>query len=140
MAYLIKLYIEMNMAELIGKVLKRPNRRRNSFSTPDIWRADSHTSEVFNREWRGRRKTFLPSGGQMHELNLDMLREPSWGGIYGAVGPGADEDEQDEQDERNEPREPAMPEEAHRKGSVTSSTEQLNHCTCHNRLARDRKA
>ncbi|KAK3934855.1 hypothetical protein QBC46DRAFT_398815 [Diplogelasinospora grovesii] len=135
-AYLIKLYIEMNIAELIAKILKKSARQRvSSFSTADGWRPESQ-SEVFNREWRitAAAKRFLPSGGQMHELNMDILEndlEAQWGGIHGTAE--AHDDDDDDDDGNGHPvRErhsedgdlsrggPELPKEAHPKGTITS--------------------
>ncbi|EAA27832.2 hypothetical protein GE21DRAFT_6003 [Neurospora crassa] len=108
LTYMAKLYIEMNIAEFLGKILKQSNRRHNSFSlsidchsltTFDGWRPDleatgSPHDYIFNREWRRSKHQFhiKPSGGQMHPLNMDILTggEEShdctnkWGGIHGA--------------------------------------------------------
>ncbi|KAK3324096.1 hypothetical protein B0T19DRAFT_402353 [Cercophora scortea] len=141
LAYMTKLHIEMNIAELLGKVLMKSNRRRNSFSTSgQWWRPDCSTSEVFNREWGGLpkrcKKLIMPSGGQMHELNTDILRDDynntnnknninssnsahsccGGGGIYGTDLPGAEDD--DYNDEGRDMVDLATPPEIHRKGST----------------------
>ncbi|KAK3687450.1 hypothetical protein B0T22DRAFT_439081 [Podospora appendiculata] len=140
LAYMIKLHIEMNIAELLGKVLMKSNRRRNSFSTcgsSGWWRPDDSTSEVFNREWRGLPKRctqlIMPSGGQMHELNTDILRSDygstsnsnsnknncphsCCGCIYGTDLPGAEKEEDDRDGDRNMV-ELARPQEVYRQGS-----------------------
>ncbi|KAK3339559.1 hypothetical protein B0H65DRAFT_432770 [Neurospora tetraspora] len=105
LAYMTKLYIEMNIAEFLGKILKQPNRRHNSFSLsndchnpttrngrrPDI---EATGNPISNREWRNSKHQFhvKPSGGQMHPLNMDLLtggekshdRTNKWGRTHGA--------------------------------------------------------
>ncbi|KAK4160703.1 hypothetical protein QBC43DRAFT_111814 [Cladorrhinum sp. PSN259] len=36
-AYMVKLFIEMNLAKLLGMVIKKSNEKRNTFTTPDGW-------------------------------------------------------------------------------------------------------
>lgn len=108
LTYMAKLYIEINIAEFLGKILKQSNRRHNSFSlsndyhsftTFDGWRPDLEATGnphdyIFNREWRRSKRQFhiKPSGRQMHPLNMDILtgweesydRTNKWGGIHGA--------------------------------------------------------
>ncbi|KAK5652829.1 hypothetical protein OQA88_9495 [Cercophora sp. LCS_1] len=74
-AYMVKLYIEMNLAELLGKVIKRSNQQRNSCTAADGWHPDP-TRSLFNREWRNTGKKILqPTGGQMHSLNTDKWKD-----------------------------------------------------------------
>ena len=40
LAYMVKLYIEMNLAEMIGKVIKKSNRDRNDCGATDGWHPD----------------------------------------------------------------------------------------------------
>lgn len=110
LAYIMKLYIEMNLAELIGKVIKKSNKRRNSHTAANghSWEPNQ-AGEMFNREWRDTVQQVLqPTGGQMHSLDTRGL-----GVVDGHV---------------------ASPAEAHcRKGSLGSSMEPLSHhsqCTC----------
>lgn len=110
LAYIVKLYIEMNLAELIGKVIKKSNKRRNSRTAANGhgWEPNQ-ADEAFNREWRDTIQQVLqPTGSQMHALDTHALE-----GVDGHV---------------------ACPAEAHcRKGSLGSSVEPLAHhspCTC----------
>ena len=46
LAYMVKLYIEMNLAEMIGKVIKKSNRDRNECGATDGWHPDQgHLTE-----------------------------------------------------------------------------------------------
>jgi hypothetical protein len=96
-AFLAKLNIEMNMAELLGKVVTRSAEQRSaSLPSVDVWHPQLGI-DVFDREWLGSAKDFImPSGGgggdsearngvgggrgggggQMHELNMDILNRP----------------------------------------------------------------
>lgn len=80
----------MNMAEMLGKVAKQSSERITS-ATPEIWQPYIGTAgEVFDREWLGGTKETMPpeggasrsgekgvaGGGQMHELNMDILNRP----------------------------------------------------------------
>ncbi|KAJ4289407.1 hypothetical protein N0V88_006887 [Collariella sp. IMI 366227] len=91
LVYLTKLNIEMNMAELLGKVVKRSNELRSSMPSTDVWQPRLGPMDVFDHEWLGSAKDFImPRGGdthntgggaggggtgQMHELNLDILQD-----------------------------------------------------------------
>ncbi|KAK4145943.1 uncharacterized protein C8A04DRAFT_10092 [Dichotomopilus funicola] len=86
--YLVKLNIEMNMAELIAKVVRRSQDQRSTLPSTDIWRPYIGMG-AFDREWLGSAKDFMiPSGGepgdglgggkapgQMIDLNMDILNE-----------------------------------------------------------------
>lgn len=83
--FLAKLNIEMNMAEMLGKVVKRSNERNTSLPTPEIWRPYLGMG-AFDREWLGSAKNIVMPpgdggegqagrGGQMHDLNLDILND-----------------------------------------------------------------
>lgn len=79
----------MNMVEMLGKVVKRSNKRNTSLPTPDIWQPYLGTDcGVFDREWVGSAKDSImsPGGGaggnggvQRHELNMDILNNPHLG-------------------------------------------------------------
>ncbi|KAK4125736.1 hypothetical protein N657DRAFT_688424 [Parathielavia appendiculata] len=91
---LTKLNIEMNMAELLGKVVKKSTEQRASVSLPlaDVCQPQLGI-DTFDRQWLGSAKNVIvPSGsrgssrgsnsggggcggGQMHELNMDILNE-----------------------------------------------------------------
>ncbi|KAK0623866.1 hypothetical protein B0T14DRAFT_565183 [Immersiella caudata] len=74
-AYMVKLYIEMNLAELLGKVVKRSNQQRNSCKAADGWQPGPSDS-LFNREWRNTGKKVLrPTGGQMHSLDTEKWKK-----------------------------------------------------------------
>ncbi|KAK1773252.1 hypothetical protein QBC45DRAFT_97963 [Copromyces sp. CBS 386.78] len=131
LTYMAKLYIEMNVAEFLGKILKQSNRRRNSFPLsndchsptmcngwqPDLEATGNPHDYVFNREWRNSKHEFhvKQSGGQMHPLNMDLLtggeknhdRTDKWGGIHGA---GLYDVFAEKEDEVGEP---STPSEAH---------------------------
>ncbi|KAK3989317.1 hypothetical protein QBC44DRAFT_241571 [Cladorrhinum sp. PSN332] len=59
LTYLAKLQIEMNMAELLGKVIKKSNERRSSMT--GCLRGPESRSELFNRHWN-------ISGNRTHPL------------------------------------------------------------------------
>jgi hypothetical protein len=110
LVYLAKLSIEMNMAELLGKVVKRSTQTRsNELPSTDIWQPHLGMRD-FDREWLGSAKDLImPSAGrgvggggggrggggggggagQMVDLNLDILNEPSSGGKEIASSSGA---------------------------------------------------
>ncbi|KAL2126932.1 hypothetical protein VTI74DRAFT_11597 [Chaetomium olivicolor] len=83
LTFLAKLYIEMNMAELLGKIVKRSSELRASLPSTD----QPHLGpvNVFDREWLGSaNEIIMPTagdtrcgggGGQMHELNMDILND-----------------------------------------------------------------
>ncbi|KAK3294399.1 uncharacterized protein B0H64DRAFT_418315 [Chaetomium fimeti] len=52
LAFLTKLSIEMNMADLLGKVVKRSHEGNASLPTTDTWQPPLEM-EVFGREWLG---------------------------------------------------------------------------------------
>ncbi|KAL2165614.1 hypothetical protein VTG60DRAFT_4252 [Thermothelomyces hinnuleus] len=96
LTFLAKLNIEMNMVEMLGKVVKQSNKRNTSLPTPDIWQPYLGTDRgVFDREWVGSAKdSIMPprggaggsgeggsaGGGQRHELNImDILNNPNLG-------------------------------------------------------------
>ncbi|KAK3389800.1 hypothetical protein B0H63DRAFT_519034 [Podospora didyma] len=77
-AYLIKLHIEMNMAELISKVVRKCSKEKNTRSTAEGVHKAETTNQIHNNndDDLERRETFMASmqcGGQMHPLNMDML-------------------------------------------------------------------
>lgn len=64
----------MNLAELLGKVIKRSNQQRNSCTAADGWHP-APTESLFNREWRHTGKKILqPTGGQMHSLDTEKWK------------------------------------------------------------------
>lgn len=154
LTYMAKLYIEMNIAEFLGKILKQSNRRRNSFSlsndchnlnTCNGWQPDLEATAtphdyMFNREWRKSKDQFhvKPSGGQMHPLNMDLLADgeknhddpEKWGGIHGAGSYDAFTKKGDEVGEPSTPsschvREPPWPTVEVKRRS--SSSEEMRH-------------
>lgn len=85
LTYLAKLHIEMNMAELLGKVLKK-SQRKNSAQTPDVHQGPQLGVEMF--DWLGSAKNLMmPEGGQMHDLNMGALNEPRLGGVEKSPNP-----------------------------------------------------
>ncbi|KAK3400298.1 hypothetical protein B0T20DRAFT_496723 [Sordaria brevicollis] len=152
LTYMAKLYIEMNIAEFLGKILKQSNRRHSSFSLsnnfrtpatcnswhPDLEANDSPRDYIFNREWRDSLQQHdKPSGGQMHPLNMDVLSHrdwdhdtEKWGEIHGAGSYDVCTEGEDEVGEPSTPSEvhikdapwPAV-EVKRRSSSVTSSEE-----------------
>lgn len=126
LTYMAKLYIEMNIAEFLGKILKQSNHRHNSFSLssncrspttcnswcPDLEAVDSPHDYIFIREWRNSKHQHVkPSGGQMRPLNMDILSQreqnddtEKWGGIHRA---GLYDVCADEEDEVGEPSTPS---------------------------------
>jgi hypothetical protein len=110
LVYLAKLNIEMNMAELLGKLVKRSTQARgNELPSTDIW--TPHLGiRAFDREWLGSAKDLImPSagrgagadgggggggdgGGQMVDLNMDVLNEPGSSGKEMASSSGAQGD------------------------------------------------
>jgi trafficking protein particle complex subunit 12 len=105
LVYLTKLNIEMNMAELLGKVVKTSTQSRNNEPpSTDIWRPHLGIRD-FDREWLGSAKDLImPSAGrgagggggdggvQMVDLNMDILNEPSSNGKERASSSGAQGD------------------------------------------------
>ncbi|KAH6632238.1 hypothetical protein F5144DRAFT_593039 [Chaetomium tenue] len=93
LTYLTKLSIEVNMADLLGKVVKRSHEGDASLPMSDrtTWQTPPQTTgqpqigmNAFDPEWLGSAKKFIlppgsrglgggDGGGQMHELNLDAL-------------------------------------------------------------------
>lgn len=128
LTYMAKLYIEMNIAEFLGKILKQSNRRRNCFPLsndcgtpntcsgwqPDLEAAGNPHDHMFNREWRNSKDQFhvKQSGGQMHPLNMDLLtggenspdRTDMWGGVHGT---GLYDVRAEKKDEVGEPSTPS---------------------------------
>ncbi|GAB1319389.1 hypothetical protein MFIFM68171_09599 [Madurella fahalii] len=75
LTYLAKLHIEMNMAELLGKVIKK-SQRKSSVQTADVYHGPQLGVDMF--DWLGSAKNLImPQGGQMHDLNMDILNEPT---------------------------------------------------------------
>jgi hypothetical protein len=109
---MMKLNIEMNLAELIGKVIKKSNRRRNGFSISSGWQA-TLTGEGSSREWkRMATRMFRASGDQA-------------GGIEA------------QEDAAQEMKGVSCPTEVYvRRGSGASSTGQIFHCPTCNCAAR----
>jgi hypothetical protein len=84
LTYLTKLSIEMNMADLIGKVVKRSHEGDANLPTTDTTWEPHLGMDAFDREWLGSAKNFIlppgslgrgggDGGGQVHNLNLDAL-------------------------------------------------------------------
>ncbi|KAL2262725.1 hypothetical protein VTK26DRAFT_314 [Humicola hyalothermophila] len=81
LTYLTKLNIEMNMADLIGNVVKRSTEARAAIATAEVYQP--HLGVDIDREWLGSAKNvIMPSGnsggsggGQMHDLNMNVLNE-----------------------------------------------------------------
>src|SRR4051812_44039172 len=78
LTYLAKLHIEMNMAELLGKVVKRSTERRSS--VPEAIRTQSSrraelgsAKDIIMPPHRGNRSHRSRGGGQIHGLNMDIL-------------------------------------------------------------------
>lgn len=112
--YLVKLNIEMNMAELIRKVVRRSQDQRSTLPSTDIWRPYIGIG-AFDREWLGSAKDFmLPSGGelgggsgngkapgQMIDLNMDILNESGQRVDEGGSSSGTQGDQDVEQTSRD---------------------------------------
>lgn len=66
------------MAELLGKVVKR-STEKSSLPSADMWQPCLGISGL-DDEWLGSAKDIImpgSRGGQMHELELEMLKEPA---------------------------------------------------------------
>ncbi|KAL1841311.1 hypothetical protein VTJ49DRAFT_7148 [Mycothermus thermophilus] len=60
LVYLTKLNIEINMANLIGKVVKRSTESHSNIPSADVWRP--HLAQcTFDHEWLGTAKNFMVS-------------------------------------------------------------------------------
>ncbi|KAK1755485.1 hypothetical protein QBC47DRAFT_445581 [Echria macrotheca] len=149
MAYIMKLYIEMNLAELIAKVIKKSNQQRNNsyendnsyyYNNNDIEQQpepepnNDQTDENYTREWRRTiTKVLKPTvggGGQMHDLDTSVLDDD-------------DDDDDYHPDVSQAAASVTCPERAHiRKESGGSSSldpleNQSSTCTCHGTSSRD---
>lgn len=66
--FLTKLNIEMNMADLLGKIVKKSKEHRMSIDVSDVHRPHLGVGPVvFDREWLGSAKDFtISSAGDQH--------------------------------------------------------------------------
>lgn len=68
----------MNMAELLGKVVKKSTECcKSSLPSADIWQPRLGINGL-DSEWLGSAKDIImpgSRGGQRHELNMDMLKD-----------------------------------------------------------------
>ena len=65
--FLTKLNIEMNMADLLGKIVKKSKERRMSIDVSDVHRPHLGVGPVvFDREWLGSAKDFIIPSGDQH--------------------------------------------------------------------------
>jgi len=98
-AFLVKLYIEMNIAELLAKIIQRSRgQHRIPSEVCRDWRPES---EIFNRDWHHSgsiRRVPSSYGGSGHIPipSNAILHESRYGGIYGA-SLAATEDDADEE-------------------------------------------
>lgn len=99
---MVKLYIEMNLAELMGKVIKKSNRDRNECAVTDGWHPD-----------QGQRPGEDICDISDHGMAAALVREPGRPDLHsnaseeekdiGTVGAPLDEEETLTADSRNEP-------------------------------------
>ncbi|KAK0743444.1 hypothetical protein B0T18DRAFT_468744 [Schizothecium vesticola] len=95
LAYMVKLYIEMNLAELMGKVIKKSNRNRNECVAMDGWHPDQGRRA-------GEERMTAALVGQPGKADLHSNAEEEEKDI-GTVGASLDEEETWEAYSRSEP-------------------------------------
>jgi hypothetical protein len=75
----------MNMAELLGKVVKRSSQKKPSFPTSGMYQTQLGP-DAFDRGWLGSAQDIIMpnGGGQAHELNTNILNSAAASGPDGA--------------------------------------------------------
>lgn len=96
---MVKLYIEMNLAELMGKVIKKSNRDRNECAATDGWHPDQGRVGVQEISDQGMGAALVGQHGRP-DLHSNASEEEK---DIGTVGAPLDEEETLTADSRSEP-------------------------------------
>lgn len=96
---MVKLYIEMNLAELMGKVIKKSNRNRNECAATDGWHPDQGQMGVQQISDHGMAAALVGQHGRP-DLHSNASEEEK---DIGTVGAPLDEEEMLTADSRSEP-------------------------------------